>query len=273
MWIPNLWARPLKSRALSIAAPESLRQTGSMTSSRSLILLLLALGFLFPADRIFAAQALDTSSPGLNYKTPSKGRMVSQAVAQVGNHVITSREVIVSHIIDQALLLSPAKNTTVLTHKDWILKEDSEAFQKTLAQILLELVVQAEAENFSVGQVTAEEMTSHEKHLDEQVKAWQDWKNLEVTSGEVQNALARKIRAKNFLKFKTESSSVQISDEEAKTFYEKNRVKFGNLPFVQFKVSIKEVLAQEQLQDKLKDWFDILKRKYRVKYLGKATSN
>ncbi len=207
----------------------------------------------------------------LAYKTTPKGNLVSQAVAQVSNHVITSREVLISNVIDQALLLPLPQKGVVLERKDWLLKQDSEAFQKTLAQILLEMVVQAEAENFSVGQVTEAELMARNQHLETQIAGWKGWQQLEVSDAEIRQALNRKIRARNFLKFKTETTGVQISDDEAKIFYDKNRVKFGNMSFSQFKDSIKEVLAQEQLQDKLKDWFDILKRKYRVKYLGKSS--
>jgi hypothetical protein len=236
----------------------ALRQTDFMSK-----ITIVLLGLIF--QTVWAQAPKET----LNFKTVPKGSVISQAVAQVGNHVITSREVIISNIIDQALML-PVKKGAPIERKDWLLKEDSEAFQKHLAQILLEMVVQSEAENFSIGQVAGSDIAVNEKHLEEQVKGWTPWKQLEVSSAEIHQSLNRKMRAKNFLKFKTETSGVQISDDEAKVFYEKNRVKFGNMPFAQFKDSIKEVLAQEQLQEKLKDWFDILKRKYRVKYLGKS---
>jgi hypothetical protein len=199
----------------------------------------------------------------------SKTQIVSEAVAQAGSSIVTSREVIVSFILDQALA-TPFKKNGKPERKNWLLTYPSEAFSKHLAQILLEIVVQLEAENFSIGQVSQLDVLQSEKHVEELVKGWTVWKDLEVSAAEVEIALGRKLRAKNFLKFKLESAGVQISDEEAKVFYEKNRVKFGNLPFSQFKDSIKEVLAQNQLQEKLKDWIDILKRKYRVRYLGSA---
>jgi len=202
-------------------------------------------------------------------KTRPKGEIVSEAVAQAGTHVVTSREVQISHVLDQ-VLATPIKKTTEAERNTWWTESKAESFTKSLAQVLLELVVQMEAENFSIGQVNQDEMQSFEKHAQELLKGWNQWQGLEVSQLEMQQLLMRKLRAKNFLKFKTESSGVQISDDEAKKFYEKNRVKFGNLPFAQFKDNIKQALAQEQLQDKLKDWFEILKRKYRVHYLGQS---
>ncbi len=205
----------------------------------------------------------------LLYQPRPKGEIVSQAVAQAGTQVVTSREAQISYMMDQALN-TPTKKGVVPERKGWQLDPKSDAFQKHLAQILLEIVVQLEAENFSIGQVSPEEISQHEKFLEEQMKGWGPWKELEVAPGEVQKMLLRKLRAKNFLKFKMESSGVQVTDEEAKAFYDKNKAKFGTQPFSQFKDSIKELLSQEQIQEKLKDWFEILKRKYRVRYLGQA---
>ncbi len=204
----------------------------------------------------------------LHFKPRPKGEVITEAVAQAGEHVVTSREVLISNILDQASMTPLAKKGGVVDRRDWLLQPKTEAYSKHLAQILLEIVVQLEAENFAIGQVTPSEVQAFEKHVEDQVKGWSAWQELEVSPAEMQQMILRKLRSKNFLKFKMESSGVQISDEEAKAFYEKNRVKFGNMPFVQFKDGIKEVLAQNQLQEKLKDWFDILKRKYRVRYLG-----
>lgn len=224
---------------------------------------------LAPESAVSSGPAPASVAEPLPYQPRAKGEVISEVVAQAGSHVVTSREVIISQILDEAMA-TPTKKGAAVDRKNWLIKPKSEAFSKHLAQILLELVVQLEAENFSIGQVGQDEVIEHEKHVNELVKDWAPWKDLEVTSVEMQRLILRKLRAKNFLKFKMESSGVQISDDEAKAFYEKNRVKFGNLPFSQFKNSIKEVLAQEQMQEKLKDWFEILKRKYRVRYLGQS---
>ena len=42
---------------------------------------------------------------------------------------------------------------------------------------------------------------------------------------------------------------VQVSDEEAKTFYEANKAMVGGLPFEQVKEAIKQVLVQQKRQD------------------------
>ena len=69
-----------------------------------------------------------------------------------------------------------------------------------------------------------------------------------------------------------EASGVTVSEDEVKQYYEKNRVKFGNMPYAQFSQSIRDKLTQDQTQERLKDWFDILKRKYRVRLLSNQQS-
>jgi len=239
--------------------------------------------FLFLlAALLFLPRAHGNESPGKEESKPSshpriqvpkqsappESLLVSKAVAQVSQSVITSREVIISHVLDLALA---QKKAAPLDRSKWLIRVGSDDFDKELAQIILESVVQLEADNFSIAQVSTEEVQNLTKHADEILKDWSVWTELEVGTVEVEKIIGRKMRAKSFLKFKMETSGVQISDDEAKTFYEKNRVKFGNMPFSQFKDSIKEVLAQEQMQEKLKDWFEILKRKYRVKLLGNAS--
>lgn len=211
----------------------------------------------------FLVQAQTLNVPGSR-----KGKLISEAVAQVADEVITSRGILISYAIDQALAQkkAPPKDRSV-----WLLTVNSEAFQKHITQVLLESVVQLEAQNFSVGEITAKDIQASSQHLNEMVKGWSSWAELQVSASEAEKMISRKLRAKNFLKFKVETSGVQIPDEEARLFYNKNKAKFGNLPFADFKESIREVLAEEQMQEKLKDWFEILKRKYKVKFLGSLT--
>lgn len=197
-------------------------------------------------------------------------QIVSQAVGQADTHVVTSREVQISWIIDKAMQIPNGKKTSESTpnRSDWLLKIESADFQKHLSQVLLELVVSMEAENFSVGQVTSVEIQNGVNQVKSMTGSWEPWKDLEVSHAELEQIMTRKLKARRFLKFKTDTSGVRVSDEDAKAYFEKNRVKFGNLPYSQFKSQIKEYLSQEALQDRLKDWFEILKRKYRVKLLG-----
>jgi hypothetical protein len=202
-------------------------------------------------------------------------RLVSRAVGQVGSQVVTSREVQISYAIDQAVLtsvsgpLSSGKAPiSMIDRKTWIIEVDDDNFRPHLSQIMTELLVRSEAESFSVAQITADEVRETAGAAKARLQDLSEWRRWEVEDSEIEEILRRRKATKQFLKFKTESSGVVIGDEEAKIYFEKNKVKFGSASFVQFKGAIKEVLAERQLEEKLKDWFEVLKRKYRVRFLN-----
>lgn len=193
----------------------------------------------------------------------AKPAVISTTVGQVGTYVITSREVVIAGILEKWFLTPGNKN-----RNDWILKEDTNSFRQTLTQVMLEKVVVLEAENFSVAQVSSDEVRKSAAKMQEELKDWSEWKKLEVSSIELEGQFQRHLRAKAFLKFKTESTGVRVSEEEAKNYFEKNRMRFGNLPFSQFRESIRDFLTQKHQEERLRDWFEVLKRKYRVRYLS-----
>jgi hypothetical protein len=211
---------------------------------------------------LFLVEVVYTQKP---VASPKKN-VISSSVGQVGNNVVTSREVLISYILDQQSLLGV--NSKKHEQKNWLIKKESPEFNEHLSRVMLEYLVKLEAESFSVGQVSAEETKLAAQSYKEAFKQWQEWRDLEVSDSELELIIVRKKTAQNFLKFKTESSGVIISDEEAKAYYDKNRVKFSNAPFPQFKESIKEVLSRQQMEEKLKDWFETLKRKYRLKFIS-----
>jgi hypothetical protein len=195
---------------------------------------------------------------------------VSQAVGQVGSLVLTSREVQISYALEQASFIKPgAKN---IDRKSWALPMGSELYKAHLNQLMIELLVKLEAETFSVAQISLAEVHREVAEAKSHLHDWSEWKKWEVAEVEVEQIMIRRKMAKQFLKFKTESSGVVISEEEVKAYFDKNKAKFGSANYAQFKDTIREVLAQKQLEEKLKDWFEVLKRKYRVRFLNSPTA-
>lgn len=196
-------------------------------------------------------------------------KMVTSAVAQVSDHVVTSREVQISYVLDQAMDSKLESKKTSVKNRA-LLSAGSDAFQKHLAQVLLESVVNYEAENFSIGDVDITQVKDSGRLIESFTKDWAEWKKLDVKTVEIEQMAGRKLRSKNFLRFKSQSSGVSVSDEEAKAYYDKHKAKFGNAAYPQFQASIKEFLVQTHQEEKLKEWFEILKRKYRVKVLSQV---
>lgn len=187
--------------------------------------------------------------------------LVTETVGQVSDYVVTSREVQISMAIGGILFPTEKTPKSGLVE----MRPGQQEFNNAVTQVLLEQVVALEAENFNVASVSAEEVASSLAKIEKAVSGKAYWAQIEPTSAEVKKFTTRKLVAKSFLKFKTNSMSGIITDQEAQAYYENNRAKFGSTPFVDFKENIKTFLAQQQLEERLRTWFEAIKRKYKVR--------
>lgn len=187
--------------------------------------------------------------------------LVSESVGQAGEYVITSREVQISSAIED-VLFSEKPITGILE-----VRPDQAVYRNAVANVLLEVVVALEAENFNVGTVPADDLLRALVKIEKSLGGKPYWVRLEVSSAEVKRFTSRKLVAKSFLKFKSNSMVGIITDQEAQSYYDKNRIKFGSMPFSNFKENIKTFLAQQQLEERLRSWFEVIKRKYKVRNL------
>lgn len=232
--------------------------------SRFLILLLLASPLWVPTGA--RAQA----------GKGKKVEVVTRAVGQVGDHVITTREVILSGVIERWLYAIQDRPSEILRQREklsWFLTPDTEEFRTQLSRVMLDLMVSREAESLSVAEISAHDVEVKTTRFVLDFASFPAWRRLGPSTAEVQDLMQRKLRARAFLQFKTETSGVLVSDEEAQAYFEKNRMKFGNYPFQQFRQSIKEVIAQQHLESRLKDWFEVLKKKHKVRFLNPPPSS
>ncbi|MGZ3768036.1 MAG: hypothetical protein ACXVCP_05325 [Bdellovibrio sp.] len=186
--------------------------------------------------------------------------VLTETVGQVGDYVVTSREVKISMVIEKILYPSKAP-----TNGLYEVPSSGEEFKSAVTSTLLEVVVSTEAENFSVANVPDEEVKTALSKVEKTVSGKKYWEDLEVSDRELKKFTLRKLVAKSFLKFKTNSMSSIVTDQEAQAYYDKNRVKFGNSSFDSFKNNIKMYLAQQQLEERLRAWFEVIKRKYKVR--------
>lgn len=187
--------------------------------------------------------------------------LVTQTVGQVSDHVVTSREVQISMAIEGVLFpaaKAPAKSLNET-------RPGAADFRSAVTAVLLEAVVAIEAENFNVAKISDEEVTAAMTQIEKAVAGRVYWNELEVSPQEIKTFTTRKLMAKSFLKFKTSSMSGIVTDQEAQDYYDRNRVKFGSSSFESFKENIKTFLAQQQLEERIRSWFEVIKRKYRVR--------
>lgn len=188
--------------------------------------------------------------------------LVSQVAGQAGDQVITTREVRINYFIETALfpdVEKPASPKIEITQSK---------FESEITRVLIEWVVVKEADVFKATPVPEDDITKSAvvvRQLAQKSENASYWEALSVTPTELKEMIGRKLRAKKFIQFKARASVVPVTDAEALQYFQKNRVRFGNAPFSDFKESIKSFLAQEQANSRIKDWFELLQKKYRVK--------
>ena len=209
--------------------------------------------------------------------------VLSQTVGAVGDEIVSSRDVQIQSVLEKNLFPAkqtktnsalgveksdkknqkPKKSSTSLNTDEAHLKEPQ--FQAELSSSLLELVIQKEAESFRVAQPSEEELKESLQKAEKALVGSSLWTQLDVSEKELSAVLKRKLTAKKFIKIKTDLMSALVTDQDALNYYEKNRFKFGQLPFSNFKENIKTYLAQQQMEERLKTLFEVIKRKYKVR--------
>lgn len=176
----------------------------------------------------------------------SCAELITQSIAQVGDHLLTSRELELNAQIEK-ILFGTATDTQPVSEK--------------LQSVILEYVVYLEAKSFDATQIAdTENRSSIKKVIDKksEIKG-------KPTDAEIEEIVRVKLISKEFIRFKTSSSMVPVSDEEAQNYFDRNRAKFAQFGFEHFKDNIKRFLAQEESQRRLKDWFEILQKKHKIR--------
>lgn len=184
----------------------------------------------------------------------AQAAVLTRTVGAVEEEVFTSRQVLLSSLVER---ISAGKEPSPAA--------EPEANARDLAALLLEAAVAREAENFSVEAVNV----VHRDALAARVRTFLNsapaWKKLELSDEEIKKTATRKLAARSLIRLRSETLKGTVSDAEAQSYFDKNRTKFGQLPFSSFKESIKKFLAEQQLEERLRSWFDIVRRKHKAR--------
>lgn len=180
-------------------------------------------------------------------------------VGEIENQVVSSRDVTIAEKIERALYNPKLKSEIPIKGDD---------FKKLVTATLLECMIDREAHDIQASGVTQNEVDQGVAQVRLHLTKDKQWQELDVHSIELKTAVQRKLVAKKFIKFKANSSVVKVSDQEALAYYEANRERFGQLPFSHFKGNIRAFLMRRQLDERLRDWFEVLQAKYNAKNLS-----
>lgn len=185
----------------------------------------------------------------------------SQVVGKAGEYFLTSREVEAQFLMEQALMLTDEQ----MKKASWSLSVEEKEFRRELSGALLEWIVAKEAEFFSIAGVKKDEKLRARQKVTKRLKKMKRWKALRISSKELDRFLSRKLRAKKFIRFKAETSYIDSTDEEALDYFNKNQKRFAGLDFKKYQKTIKERLNRQKRDQRLRDWFETLRKKYKVR--------
>lgn len=186
-------------------------------------------------------------------------KIVSQAVGTVAEQVMTSREVKMSIMVSKVLGDRRAQG---FKEEEMIVGHPS--FALAVTQVLLDQVFLNEGEGFSFSDLGESEVKRERVKLQSLSKN-KFWLELEPSPEEVERILIRKLKSSAFFKFKAETLRGTVSDAEIRSYYEGNKDKFGAGKFETFKDNIRMFLIQQQSQERMRTWFELVKRKHKVR--------
>ncbi len=171
--------------------------------------------------------------------------LVSSTVGEVDGPVYTSRDLKLFYYLK-------GQKTVDSQSAQWVAYIDN---------FLIELAEIREGELFNLlSEVDTKKIDGIDK-----MKKMPGFADENYSIAEIQKMAAMEKRAAQMTEIKADTLKRDISDNEAKDYFEKNRAKFDQFGFEKFKDNIKTFLQQQELELKLSAWREILKKKYKVK--------
>lgn len=181
------------------------------------------------------------------------GEILTTTVARIKNHVVTSREVQMQYLLDKTL-----KGESLVYHD-----------KDPVEQLIREWLLYFEAKNFYASAYSGRKSDLFYNKANSRLRKIKEWGKLGVTSSELKSMVGRKLEARRLFLFKKEASILPVSDSEIEAEYKQNRIRYGTLSFDQVKEKIKKRKTEENLKQRLENWFEVLEKKYRVQRFTK----
>ncbi len=189
----------------------------------------------------------------LSIAVPATGKILIATVAQVKNHVITSREVSIHKELDQVL----GKKFEDFTDGN------------STEEVIREWLLYFEAISFYNNKITDSRLSESLQRAQTRLVKSSGWKKLGVTGQELKNKIRRRMEADRIYTFKKKASVLPVSLSEIETEYTQNRMGYGNESFDEAKEKIRKKKTDQNMKTRMGQWFNVLERKYKVQRFSK----
>lgn len=209
-----------------------------------------------------SAASTEPASPRPSAAPDVRVYSVTRAVGEVGEHIVTSREVR-AHEAVQIVMSGLPVDTQADNMK--LPQVTDRGFPAAITRVLDEWTVVLSVRDLGVTKPDAAEVERLVKDVQEKWKGARDFVELELTPAELREVVERQLLAESVLRLKSDESLVTITDAEALQHYKKNRSSYGDRSFEDMRESIKARLAKVQTERRLIEWRQSLRRRYKVR--------
>jgi hypothetical protein len=187
---------------------------------------------------------------------------ISEIVGTANGQAITSREV-EADVVFTALYQKVDKPNYFLPLK-------GKALQSATSNLLMEVLIVAEAQSFKLAPVSdaevARAISTFQANLPKS-NLQKNWKALALGRKEIQALAARKLRAVRFLELKKTTFITSPTDEEIKDYFDKRKSNFQGKSLSEVRETLDKNLKQDKLDQSLREWFQVLRSKYEIRNL------
>lgn len=181
---------------------------------------------------------------------------VNQVVLEVGGIPYTSRYVEIDRDISDFI----QKEMKIIKETN-----KSKNLQSKTQEFLIDYLISQEAKNLNLSSIKSDYVSqfisTHKNELNNLIHL----KKYEASDKEIYEITERILISNNYLKVKLQNLASPIMDQDVQIYFEKNKNLFDGKNIDNFKENIKIFLMQQQLQERLKSWYESLKRKYKVR--------
>ena len=184
-------------------------------------------------------------------------KILISTVAQVENHVITSREVDIHRLLNQVL-------------KPEARGQKGEEVERSLIR---EWVLFYEASSFFNTSVPTEKIQKLRKKAQKSLASSKTWRNLDVTPSELKEKIRRQLESSRLYAFKKKTSIQPVPLADLKAEYGRDPSPYKNQSFEQVQEKIRQDLEEKTLKERMEQWFQVLEKKYEVRLFPKIKTS
>ncbi len=187
----------------------------------------------------------------------ASSKVLISTVAQVKNHVITSREVEINKTISRYLG----------NHLEGLSREDDTEYVIKIWLLYLE------ASGFYTTPLPPTQIQARLSDLEKKVNQSKAWKELQVTEQELKEIMTRRLEAERIYLFKRKASVLPVSPSEIDGEFRQNRVRYEGKTLDEVREEIRQMKTMDNLSQRMQQWFVVLESKYKVQRFSKLVES